>query len=127
MNLNDLSHEVIGAAIEVHRNLGPGLLESVYQSCLFVELQNRKISFKAQAVVPIQYKGKLIEKDFILDFLIEESLVVELKSLEVVLPVHKAQLLTYLRLTNKSLGLLINFNEVLLTNGITRIVNNFKE
>ena len=127
MNLNNLSKEVIGAAIEVHKNLGPGLLESVYQNCLFLELKSKGIDFKAQAVVPILYKGMEIKKEFILDFLIEDILVVELKSVETVLPVHKAQTLTYLRLANKSLGLLINFNETQLKDGITRIVNNFSE
>ncbi len=126
MDINSLSREVIGAAIEVHRNLGPGLLESVYQHCLFLELKDRNISFETQARVPIHYKDNLIGKEFILDFLIEDYMVVELKSLEIVLPVHKAQLLTYLKLSNKWLGLLINFNEQKLTDGISRIVHNFK-
>lgn len=125
--LNQLSREVIGAAIEVHKNLGPGLLESIYQNCLFHELQERGISFTAQAVVPITYKGTEIPKEFILDFLIEDQIVLELKSVETVLPIHEAQLVTYLKLSEKPLGLLINFNVTKLTEGLTRRVNNFPD
>lgn len=127
LRLNEISKETIGAAIEVHRTLGPGLLESVYQNCLFLEFQSRNIRFKAQAIVPINYKGSLIEKDFVLDFLVEDQIVVELKSVETVLPIHEAQLLTYLKLADKPLGLLINFNVTRLVDGITRRVNNLKE
>lgn len=125
--LNQLSKEVLGAAIEVHKNLGPGLLESVYQHCLFLELKERGMSFSAQAVVPITYKGTEVPKEFILDFLIENQLVLELKSVETVLPIHEAQLVTYLKLSEKPLGLLINFNVTKLTEGITRRVNNFPD
>lgn len=127
LRLNNISKEIIGAAIEVHKTLGPGLLESVYQNCLFLELKERGLSFTAQAVIQINYKGTLIQKDFVLDFLIEDQVVVELKSVETVLPIHEAQLLTYLKLADKPLGLLINFNVPKLTDGITRRVNNFKE
>jgi GxxExxY protein len=125
--LNDISKEIIGAAIEVHKTLGPGLLESVYQNCLFLELKERRLSFTAQAVIQINYKGTLIQKDFVLDFLVEDQVIVELKSVETVLPIHEAQLLTYLKLADRPLGLLINFNVPKLTDGITRRVNNFKE
>lgn len=123
--LNKLSKKVIGAAIEVHKTLGPGLLESVYQNCLFLELQKLQLNFLAQAVVPINYKGTEIEKEFIIDFLVEDKIVVELKSVETILPIHEAQLLTYLKLAEKPLGLLINFNETKLIKGITRRVNGF--
>ena len=125
--LNDISKEIIGAAIEVHKTLGPGLLESVYQNCLFLEQKERRLSFTAQAVIQINYKGTLIQKDFVLDFLVEDQVIVELKSVETVLPIHEAQLLTYLKLADRPLGLLINFNVPKLTDGITRRVNNFKE
>lgn len=125
--LNDISKEIIGAAIEVHKTLGPGLLESVYQNCLFLELKERRLNFTAQAVIQINYKGTLIQKDFVLDFLVEDQVIVELKSVETVLPIHEAQLLTYLKLADRPLGLLINFNVPKLTDGITRRVNNFKE
>lgn len=127
LTLNHITKEIIGAAIEVHKTLGPGLLESVYQNCLFLEFQKRNLKFKAQAIVPIHYKGIAIKKDFVLDFLVEDEIVVELKSVETVLPIHEAQLLTYLKLSEKPLGLLINFNVAKLTQGITRRVNNFKE
>lgn len=125
--LNKLSQKTIGAAIEVHKTLGPGLLESVYQHCLFMELQKLQVKFMAQAVVPINYKGTEIQKEFILDFLVEDQIVIELKSVETILPIHEAQLVTYLKLANKPLGLLINFNESKLIKGITRKVNNFPE
>ncbi len=127
LHLNQISKDVIGAAIEVHKTLGPGLLESVYQNCLFLELKERGIQFKAQAIVPLTYKGTAIQKDYIIDFLVEDQIVLELKAIETVLPIHEAQLLTYLKLADKPLGLLINFNVSKLTNGITRRVNNFKE
>lgn len=125
--LNQLSKSIIGAAIEVHKNLGPGLLESVYQNCLFLELHKLNLKFTAQAVVPIIYKGTVIQKEFILDFLVEDQIVLELKSVETVMPIHEAQLVTYLKLAEKPLGLLINFNVTKLTEGITRRVNNFPD
>ena len=124
MELNQLSAKVIAAAINVHKELGPGLLESVYQSCMIIELKDMNIKVKAEVPLPIFYRGqKVSEEAFRLDLLVEELIVVELKSVEQVQPVHKKQLLTYLRLAKKPLGLLINFNEVLLKDGITRIVN----
>lgn len=122
--LNELSRQVIGAAIRVHQELGPGLLESVYQQCLAIELQLMGLTVKTEVPVEISYRGQLIDDmGYRLDLLVEDSLVVELKSVELVKPVHKKQLLTYLKLTGCRLGLLINFNEVLLKDGITRIAN----
>jgi GxxExxY protein len=124
MELNHLSSRIIQAAIAVHKELGPGLLESVYQSCIVIELENMGIKFKAQVSLPIAYRGKKVDgQGFRLDLLVEDTVVVELKSVEKVEPVHKKQLLTYLRFADKPLGLLISFNESLLRDGITRIIN----
>ena len=119
---NRLSDVTIGAAIEVHRHLGPGLLESSYHTCLCRELDLRDISYQSQAPVPINYKGVRIEKGYVIDFLIEESLIVEIKSVEKLLPIHSAQLMTYMRLQGISSGLLMNFNVHLLPQGIKRIL-----
>ena len=124
---NELSEEIIGAAIEVHRFLGPGLLESVYEECLTTELDIRKIPFERQIRVPIAYKGRLLGADLKLDLLVDRRVVIELKSVEKLLPVHGAQLLTYLRLTRKQLGLLINFNVPLLHHGVQRVVHHLSE
>lgn len=122
---NRLSQEIIGAAIEVHKQLGPGLLESVYQNCLFIELQDRNIQFRPQAIVPLSYKDVELQKDFILDFLVEDEIIVKLKSVETLLPIPEAQLVTYLKLAEKPLGLLINFNVSRLTDSIKRKVYGF--
>lgn len=124
MDINQLSSQVIKAAIYVHKELGPGLLESVYQACMIIELKNMGIKVQSEVQLPIFYRGQSIhEEGFRLDILVEDTIIVELKSVEEVKPVHKKQLLTYLKLANKTLGLLINFNEVLLKNGITRVIN----
>ena len=124
MQGTSLSGNIIEAAITVHRELGPGLLESVYQSCLARELHLRGIQHQTEVPIPIWYRGEKIAGDgFRLDILVDNHIVVELKATEKVQPVHFKQLLTYLKLSNKPLGLLINFNEVLLKNGITRIAN----
>jgi GxxExxY protein len=123
MNINQLSSDIIGAAIQVHQTLGPGLLESVYQKCMVIELE--KMNRKVQSEVPltITYRGQVVaEDDFRLDLLVEDTIIVELKSVEEVKPVHQKQLLTYLRLAKKPLGLLLNFNVSLLKDGITRII-----
>ena len=126
--LNDISSRIIGAAITVHRELGPGLLESVYRSCLAIEIIDDGLRVASEVPVPVMYRGKVIHTEgFRLDLLVEDAVVVELKSVEKILPVHKKQLLTYLKLADKKLGLLINFNEALLVNGITRISNGFQE
>ena len=124
MEINQLSSRIIRAAINVHKELGPGLLESVYQSCLAIELGEMGLAVKTEVPIPIIFRGqKITDQGFQLDLLVEDSIVVELKSVDQVKEVHKKQLLTYLKLTLKPLGLLINFNEVLLKDGITRIIN----
>lgn len=123
IDYNELSGEIIAAAIEVHKGLGPGLLESVYHFCLIDEFKRRSINFKTQVKLPLYYKGKDLNKDFIIDLLIEDMIVVEIKAIEIILPVHEMQLVTYLKLSNMKLGLLINFNVPILTKGIRRRIN----
>ena len=124
MDINQLSSQIIKAAINVHKELGPGLLESVYQRCMILELKSMGLSIRSEVPVPIIFRGQKVHDDgFRLDLLVEDAIIVELKSVEKVQNLHKKQLLTYLKLTNKPLGLLINFNEVLLKNGVTRIIN----
>ena len=118
---NRLSEKIIGAAIEVHRQLGPGLLESVYEECLAYEFLAHEIPFERQKPIPVQYKNVHLDCGFRVDLLVGGLVVVELKSVEIFLPVHDAQMLTYLRLTGCKLGLLLNFNEVRLMNGLKRI------
>jgi GxxExxY protein len=120
--LNKLSGTVVDSALTVHKALGPGLLESVYETCLAHELRLRGLNVQSQIFVPILYKGLEFESGLRLDMLVEKQLVVEIKAIEQVLKVHEAQLLTYLKLTNCRLGLLINFNVPILKAGITRIV-----
>jgi GxxExxY protein len=108
--LKDLTYKVTGAAIEVHKRLGPGLLESIYHKCLAKELELRKISFKSEYKIPYNYKGFDLDIDLRCDFLIENLLVVELKSIESILPIHEAQLLTYMKILEIPKGLMINFN-----------------
>ena len=117
-----LTEQIIGAAIEVHRELGPGLLETAYEQCLCHELTLRGISFRCQVELPVLYKGLKLDCGYRLDLMAEDRIVVELKSVERILPVHEAQLLTYLRLTGKKVGLLINFNAPALRRGILRRV-----
>ncbi|HVE39013.1 MAG TPA: GxxExxY protein [Planctomycetota bacterium] len=121
--IDQLSHEIIGSAIEVHRAVGPGFLESIYEDCLAHELALRGIRFKRQVHVPLVYKGVSLECGYRLDMLVEEKVVLELKAVEHILPVHEVQLLTYLRLTGKWLGLLLNFHVTVLQRGIRRVVN----
>ena len=116
-----LTEAVIGAAIEVHRHMGPGLLESVYQACLEKELELRGMTFERQARLPLVYKGTTLDDFFVLDIFFPGQLIAELKSVEKLLPIHQAQLLTYLRLTKTHLGLLINFNVPVLKDGIKRL------
>jgi GxxExxY protein len=113
---------IIGAAIEVHRNLGPGLLESAYEECLCHELRLRELDFKRQVPLPLLYKGLKLDCGYKLDLIVRDEVILELKAVEKLLPIHEAQLLTYLRLTGKRVGLLINFNVPLLTQGIIRRV-----
>jgi len=122
MNEDELSNQIIGAAIEVHRHLGPGLLESAYQQCLAHEFRERRIPFELEKPVPVEYKGVRLDCGFRLDFLVDGLVVVELKAVDQLTPVHDAQVLTYLRLTGCRLGLLLNFNEWRLADGIKRLV-----
>jgi GxxExxY protein len=118
-----LSRDFIAAAIEVHRELGPGLLESVYEVCLCEELLMRGIPFQTQVDLPLLYKGRDTGKTFRLDMLIDDTLIVELKAVEELKSVHEVQLLTYLKLTNKPIGLLVNFNVPYLRDGVKRKIN----
>jgi len=127
MDINKLSSDVIGAAIEVHKNLGPGLLESTYEECLAHELTLRRLSFKKQVPIPIVYKGKRLDCGYRLDSIVEKAMILELKSCEKIEPVHKAQLLTYLKLSDLKLGLLLNFNVPIMKDGIVRVVNKLSE
>lgn len=124
MDLNFITSQIIQAAIAVHKALGPGLLESVYQKCMVIELNRMGIRVESELELPIFYRDqKITDLGFRIDLLVESVIIVELKSVEAVKPVHKKQLLTYLRLAEKEIGLLINFNEVLLKDGISRIIN----
>jgi GxxExxY protein len=119
---NAWSQLVIGAAIEVHRIKGPGLIEEIYSKCLGRECEFRNIPFTKEVRVPLEYKGFVFEQPLRLDFLIDEVLILELKAVEEVLPIHKAQLLSYMKLLKKPLGLLINFHELILRKGIRRMI-----
>lgn len=123
-SLNDLSHELIGAAIEVHRELGPGLLESAYEGAYSHELTLRKIPHVRQKLMPVHYKGITIETGYRIDVIADEQIIIELKSVEKLIPLFSAQLLTYLRLAHLPLGLLVNFNTPKLVDGIERVSNN---
>ncbi len=123
MEIDRLTGEVIGAAIEVHRSLGPGLLESAYEECLCRELDLRKIAYERQKALPVEYKGVRLDCGYRLDVVVAGRLIVELKAVESLLPIHKAQLLTYLKLTGTKTGLIINFNVSALKDGIQRISN----
>lgn len=122
MEFDALSHHLIGCALEVHKELGPGLLESAYQQCLEHELRLAGIEFRAQQTLPVVYKGLQLDCGYRLDIEIQNQLIVELKSVGQLLPIHDAQLMTYLKLSKVKTGLLINFSEVLLKDGIRRIV-----
>lgn len=118
----ELTQSIIGAAIEVHKTIGPGLLESAYESCLCHELTLRSIAFQQQVPLPVVYKGTQLDCGYRIDLVVANSVILELKAVEQLLPIHEAQLLTYLRLSGKRIGLLINFNVPVLKNGIVRRV-----
>ncbi|MCX6640854.1 MAG: GxxExxY protein [bacterium] len=122
MEINAITKEIIGSAIEVHRTLGPGLLESVYEECLCHELAIRNINFIRQNPLPIIYKNIHLDCGFRVDLLVENSVVIELKSVDKLLPIHEAQVLTYLKLGHWKVGLLINFNVTVLKDGIKRLI-----
>jgi GxxExxY protein len=127
MTENELAHEIVDAAYRIHTELGPGLLESVYSLTLAWELEQRGLRVTCQTDVPVVYRGIRMEAGFRADLIVNGKVIIEVKSIEAVMPVHKKQLLTYLRLADKRLGLLINFNVVLIKDGITRIANHMPE
>lgn len=122
---NLIAGKILDAAIIVHKELGPGLLESVYEHCLIDELTKKGLNVKSQVFLPLVYQNKKLEKDFKIDLLVENEIIIEIKCLESVLKVHEAQILSYLKLADKRLGLLINFRVALLKNGFRRFVNKF--
>ncbi len=126
MNENELSKIIIGACIEVHKELGPGLLESVYEHCLAHELRGKGLNVKKQHPLPVIYKGEQMDLGFRLDLWVNELVIVEIKAVDYLNDIHMAQILTYLKLTNCQLGLLVNFNSVKVTSGIKRVVNQLK-
>ena len=125
MSENEISSKIIGAAIAIHKELGPGLLESTYEICLAYELKELGLVVKQQQALPVVYKNVKLNAGYRIDLLIEHKVIVEIKSVEALADIHTAQLLTYLKLRDVKLGLLINFNEVLLKNGIRRILNGY--
>jgi GxxExxY protein len=122
MDINDLTGQIIGAAIEVHKALGPGLLESVYEECLAHELDLRRIQYERQYPILVKYKGVQLDCAYRIDLLVDNLVILELKSLDSLEPVHEAQILTYLKLTGRKIGLLINFNVPVLRDGIKRLI-----
>jgi len=123
MTYQKLSSDIISASIEVHKKLGPGLLESSYEACLAYEFSERNISFERQVPLPIHYKNVQLDCGYRLDFVVNEIIIIELKSVETLLPIHTAQTLTYLRLSHLPLALLLNFNSQVLKDGIRRLIN----
>lgn len=124
MDEDSISHQIIGAAIEVHKTLGPGLLESIYEAALDMELGERALKVRRQVELPVSYKGKLLDGGYRIDLIVEELVIIEIKAVERLLPVFESQLLTYLKLADKRLGLLINFNSSVVSNSVRRVVNN---
>jgi len=125
--MKEITEKIIGAAIEVHKTIGPGLLESAYEECQAREMQLRGLNFARQVPLPVAYKGVTLDCGYRLDFLVERAVVLELKALDALQPIHEAQVLTYLKLGGWTVGLLINFNVPILKSGIKRIVLNYKE
>ncbi len=121
-DIEEAAKLIVHSAFIVHQELGPGLLESIYHVCLFEELTNKGLDVKSEVIIPVFYKGKAVEKDFRLDLLVENHIILEIKAVEILLPVHMAQLLSYLRLTDKRMGFLLNFNVPLMKEGIRRMV-----
>ena len=122
-DINHFSGIVLDAAIAVHKEMGPGLLEAVYQHCMVKELRDRKINVATMVPVALCYKGSQLKKDYVIDILVEDEIILELKAIDIILPVHEAQIITYLKLADKRVGLLINFNVPLLKHGFKRYVN----
>ena len=122
MEFDELSNQVIGCALEVHRHLGPGLLESTYEQCLAYEMKAANLAFKLQLPLPVEYKNIKLDCGYRIDVLVDNNIIIELKSVDKILPIHQAQLLTYMKLADISIGLLINFNVKYLRDGIKRMV-----
>ncbi|MES2131663.1 MAG: GxxExxY protein [Bacteroidota bacterium] len=122
---NNITGEILDSCIEVHRNLGPGLLESTYEICLLKEFELRGLKAEGQIKLPILYKNFHLDQNYIIDILVEDEFILELKSVETILPIHKAQLITYLKLADKRLGFLINFNVPLMKNGFQRVIQGY--
>ncbi|MBC8403314.1 MAG: GxxExxY protein [Candidatus Marinimicrobia bacterium] len=120
--LNEIGTKIVDAAYQVHKELGPGLLESVYEECLIYELNEKKLAVDKQVIVPISYRGKPLNSHLRIDLLVDDSVVIELKAVDTLLPIHESQLLTYLHLAQKRLGYLINFNVPIIKSGIKRMV-----
>ena len=123
--LDNIGTKIVDAAYSVHKELGPGLLESVYEFCLIEELKSRNLTVNSQMKLPVVYKGKMLNKEFVIDLLVENEIIIELKAVEIVLPVHEVQLLTYMKLADKKLGYLINFNVPIIKEGIKRKINGY--
>ena len=123
--LERIGAKIVDAAYHVHKELGPGLLESVYEYCLIEELKTRNLTVASQIKLPVVYKGKQLDKEFIMDILVENEIIIELKAVEILLPVHEVQLLTYMKLADKKLGYLINFNVPIIKEGIRRKINGY--
>jgi GxxExxY protein len=121
--INEITETIIGSAIAVHKSLGPGLLESAYEACLAFELADRGLSVERQKALPVVYRDVKLDCGYRLDFLVEEKIIIELKAIDRLLPIHSAQLLSYLKLSECKVGLLINFNVKILKNGLRRIIN----
>jgi GxxExxY protein len=124
-SFKEITEQVIGCCIEIHKQLGPGLLESAYEECLCYELSQRRLAFTRQQPLPVKYRDVHLDCGYRLDLVVEERIILELKTVETLLPIHEAQLLTYLKLSGLTLGLLINFNVPVLKNGVKRIAHNF--
>ena len=125
--LNEITEKIIGVAIDIHRELGPGLLESAYEACMVYDLSQISMKVERQKPLPIVYKGVKLDCGYRLDLLVQDEVIVEIKSVEKLAPIHKAQLLSYLKLSGCKVGLLINFNVQILKHGIQRVVNNFPD
>jgi GxxExxY protein len=125
LELEGVGAKIVDAAYHVHKELGPGLLESVYEYCLIEELKSRNLTVASQTKLPVIYKGKQLNKEFIIDILVENEIVIELKAVEILLPVHEVQLLTYMKLADKKLGYLINFNVPVIKEGLKRKINGY--
>ncbi|PJJ10490.1 GxxExxY protein [Flavobacterium sp. 1] len=121
----ELAKQIFLASLEVHKIMGPGLLESVYEMCLLRELQLRNVSAESQVGIPLQFKGFDLSKEYKIDILVEKEIIIELKSVDTILPVHQAQIISYLKLADKRMGFLINFNVPIIKNGFKRFVNNY--